>query len=155
MARRLSFIVLLIALFVGGCGGQSAKDKLIAQADPICKQVNERRAAANASLGNVTTLGGKGTLAKVAQTAPALSRFQHEAVAKLSALKAPSSMSKDWQTMLKGLQQLANYTAQIGFVAKAKKAAFGEKLIATSRELQKQLIALAKRDGFQHCGRLT
>jgi hypothetical protein len=154
MARRFSFLIVLVALLAGGCG-QSEKDKLIAQADPICKQVNARRASANASLGNVTTLRGKGTLAGVAKTALPLATYQHEAVAKLTALKVPSSIAKDWQTMLSGLQQLANYTAQLGLVAKANKPAFGEKLIATSRELQKQLIALAKRDGFQHCGRLT
>ncbi|HEX5853102.1 MAG TPA: hypothetical protein VFY36_08415 [Solirubrobacteraceae bacterium] len=154
MARRLSFLVVLAALFAGGCG-QSEKDKLIAQADPICKQVNERRAAANAALGNVTNLSGKGTLAAVARSAPALAANQHEAVAKLTALKAPSSVSKDWGTMLSGLQQLANYTAQLGLVAGAKKPQIGEKLIATSRQLQKKLIALAKQDGFQHCGRLN
>ncbi len=155
MARRLSYLVILAALFAG-CGGGSGSSpnaKLIAQADPICKQMNARVAAANAALGHVTNLRGAHTLQKVAQTGLGLATYEHQVVADLSALKAPSSLSKDWQTLLSGMQQLANYTAQLAVEAKAKNAKLGEETIAKSHELQKQLIAIATHDGFQHCGR--
>lgn len=155
MARRLSFLVVLTVLFVGGCGGSSPNANLIAQADPICKQVNARVAAANAALGHVTSLQGAKTLQQVAQAGIGLANYEHHAVAQLSALKAPSSLSKDWQTLLSGMQQLANYTAQIAIEAGAKNATLGDETIAKSRELHKTLIAIATHDGFQHCGRLN
>ncbi len=155
MARRLSYLILLTALFAG-CGGGSGSPnaKLIAQADPICKQVNTRVAAENSALGHATNLRGAHTLQVVAQTGLGLATYEHQAIAKLSALKAPSSLSKDWQTLLEGMQQLANYTAQLAVEAKAKNAQLGEETIARSRELRKQLIAIAARDGFEHCGRV-
>ena len=154
MARRLSFLILLSALLLG-CGGSSPNAKLIAQADPICKRVNVRVATANAALGNAKTIRGARTLQLVAQTGLGLATYEHQAVAQLSALKAPSSLAKDWQTLLSGMQQGANYTAQLAIEAKAKNATLGEETIAKSRELQKQLIAIATHDGFQHCGRLN
>ncbi len=154
MAHRLSFLVLLAALLVG-CGSSSPNAKLIAQADPICKRVNARVASANAALGNVKTIRGAHTLQLVAQTGIALAEYEHHAVAQLSALKAPSSVAKDWKTLLSGMQQEANYTAQLAIEAKAKNAALGEETIAQSRALQKKLIAIATHDGFQHCGRLN
>jgi hypothetical protein len=154
MARRLSYLILLTALLTG-CGSSSPNAKLIAQADPICKQVNARVAATNAALGHVTNLRGAHTLSEVAQTGPGLATYEHQGVTRLSALKAPTSLSNDWQTLLAGLQQLANYTGQLAIEAGAKNAKLGEETIAQSRKLQKQLIAIATHDGFQHCGRLT
>jgi hypothetical protein len=154
MARRLSYLILLTALFAG-CGGSSPNAKLIAQADPICKQVNARVAAANAALGHASTLRGARTLQEVARTGTGLAIYEHQAVTKLSALTVPSSLAKDWQTLLSGMQQLANYTGQLAVEAKAKNAKLGEETIAQSRALQKQLIAIATHDGFQHCGRLN
>ncbi|HWJ49431.1 MAG TPA: hypothetical protein VNR42_00330 [Solirubrobacteraceae bacterium] len=155
MSRRLSYLILLTALFAG-CGSSSSPNaKLIAQADPICKQMNARVAAANASLGHVTNLRSAHTMQEVARAGLGLAIYEHQVVAKLSALKAPSSLSKDWQTLLSGMQQVANYTAQLAIEAKAKNAKLGEETIAQSRAVQKQLIAIATHDGFQHCGRLN
>jgi hypothetical protein len=154
MARRLSFLIVLTALLASGCGN-SQKAKLIAQADPICKQVNTRRAAANAALGNVANLKSARTLSQVARMAAGIASFEHQAVVQLSALQAPSSLSQDWQTLLSGLQQLADNTIRLGAQAKAKNAKGGEKIITESRQIQKQLIALATHDHFRHCGRLS
>jgi outer membrane biogenesis lipoprotein LolB len=156
MARRLTFLILLAALLASGCGSSTSSPnaKLVAQADPICRQINDRVAAVNKSLGPVRNLRGAQTLHQIAQVGIGLATFEHQAVAQLSALKAPSSLSKDWQTLLSGMQQLANYTAQLAIEAKAKNATLGEETVAKSRTLQSQLVAVATNAGFQYCGRL-
>jgi hypothetical protein len=82
-----------------------------------------------------------------------VSAYESEAVAKLRQLSAPASLSSDWQTMLAGLQKLAKATGQLGVYAKEKNVAAGEKLLASSKVTREQLLVIAGRDGFSHCGR--
>lgn len=154
MARGFTLIAVLVVLTASGCGS-SEKDKLIAKADPICQQTNARIAAANASLQGANNLSDPQTVQKVAQTGLSLAGEEHKAVAKLTALKAPSSLSKDWKVILLGLQTLANNTAQLAIEAKAKNVQLGEETIRRNREIQKLLIKIAEHDGFKHCGRLN
>jgi hypothetical protein len=155
--RRSLLLLVLAAVVIAGCGsGQgasSSQSKLIAQADPICASASAKRAEANAKLGVVSSLSSPTVLKVIAETAPSVSAYENEAVAKLRRLSAPASIAKDWQTMLSGLQQLADATQQLGVYAKHKQAAAAEKLIAKSKNTRSQLLAIASRDGFANCGR--
>ncbi|MGO9762069.1 MAG: hypothetical protein ACLP1Q_12510 [Solirubrobacteraceae bacterium] len=158
--RLVLVLVALAALAVSGCGSQAAapRARLVAQADPICKQVNAKRTAADAAMDNATALTGpqgSKVLKYIARTASSLAAYELQAVDRLRALKAPASMAHEWQEMLTGLQQLANDTAQLGIYSASKNVKAGEKLLASSRQIRLRLIAIAARNGFAHCGRLT
>jgi len=165
MAHRHRFLVALItlpALLCVGCGGSASNSKettaraqLIAQADPICKQTNVKRLTINKTIGEVRTLAGARTLRTIARAMPGLAANEHQAVARLRTLTAPPSLSKDWQEILAGMQQLANNTGKLGVYARSKNVKGLEKVLASSQQLRLQLINVGTRDGFAHCGRLT
>jgi hypothetical protein len=158
MPYRRRILLLLLPLLVGvliagcGSGGSSPQQKLVAEADPICASASAKRAEANARLGTVTSLSSPTVLKIIGQTAPSVSAYESEAVSKLRRLKAPASLTTDWQTMLTGLQQLANATAQIGSYARSKDVPAAEKVIASSKRTREQLRVIAGRDGFKNCG---
>jgi hypothetical protein len=156
--RRFLLPLLLPLVILAGCGSgtqslPSGQRKLIAEADPICASASAKRAEANSKLGTVTSLSSPTVLKSIAETAPGVSAYESEAVAKLRQLSAPASLSSDWQTMLAGLQKLAKATGQLGVYAKEKNVAAGEKLLASSKVTREQLLVIAGRDGFSHCGR--
>jgi hypothetical protein len=155
--RRSLLLLVLAAVVIAGCGsGQavsSSQSKLIAEADPICASASAKRAEANAKLGVVSSLSSPTVLKIIAETAPSVSAYEKEAVAKLRKLNAPASIASDWQTLLSGLQQLAHATSQVGVYAEHKDVAAAEKLLASSKTTRTQLQAIASRDGFKNCGR--
>jgi ABC-type Fe3+-hydroxamate transport system substrate-binding protein len=153
----LSVLTVLVAVLISGCGGAKslppAQSKLIAEADPICASASAKRAEANKRLGGVTSLSSPTTLASIAETAPGVSTYENEAVAKLRKLTAPTSIATDWQSMLAGLQQLAKATGQLGAYAKEKNVTAAEKLLTSTKATREQLLTIATRDGFANCGR--
>jgi hypothetical protein len=154
---RTAVLLSLVAVLLAGCGStQTApapQRKLIAEADPICASASAKRAEANKRLGGVTSLSSPKTLASIAETAPGVSTYENEAVAKLRQLTAPASIATDWQSMLAGLRQLAKATGQLGTYAKEKNVTAAEKLLASTKGTREQLLTIATRDGFANCGR--
>jgi hypothetical protein len=157
MPYKRRFLLPLVALVLAGCGGAqalpSAQRKLIAAADPICASASIKRAEANARLGNATSLADPKVFKVLTETAPGVAAYEREAVAKLRKLSAPASLANDWQSMLTGLQNLAQATAQLGVYAKEKNIAAAEKIVASSKVTREQLLVIATRDGFADCGR--
>jgi len=167
MANKRRFLIPLIAAILAGCGGShtlsgplvgahattSAQSKLIAEADPICAAASAKRAAANAQLGVGASLTSPKTMFTIAQTAPGVAAAEHQAVAKLSKLKAPASIASDWRTLLTGLQQLASATAKLGTDASENNPQSARELVASTQPTRKNLEAIAARDGFANCGR--
>ncbi len=131
----------------------STSAQLIASADPICAAVNAKRLAAGKALGKATTLNSPRTLRVLAQTARGVAKVEYEGVARMRTLKAPPSLSADWQTMLTYYQQLASNTERLGHYASEKKVAASEHLIVGSHQLRERLLVIARRDHFAHCGR--
>ena len=160
MAHRLCIVIVpalaALAVAVGGCGSQeaAARARLVAQADPICKQVYASRLAANATLPNSLTVT-LGALQALARVAPGVAAYQHQAVDRLRTLKAPASLAHAWQEMLAGMQQLADDTTQLGLDAKAKDIKDTQLVISSGRALRKRLTVIAARDGFAYCGRTS
>lgn len=153
---RLAPIMAVIAIAAAGCGGSKAtatKASLVAQADPICKQISVARSAANAALTKATTATSK--LQILAKRAPAVAVEEQQAVVRLRALKAPTALAADWQQLLAGMQQLAQDTTQIATDAKANNLKSIETLTSSGRKVREKLTALANRFGFVYCGRTS
>jgi len=159
--RRRSLLPVLAAALAAapaGCGGTSTahtltRAQLIARADPICASASEERAKANARLRGATSLSSPQTLATLAETASSVAVYENQGIATLRKLSAPASLARDWRSMLAGLQQLANATAQLGTYAKEKNVKAAEQLLTSTSSTRAQLLVLANRDGFRSCGR--
>jgi hypothetical protein len=154
--RIAAVLVILSALAAAGCGSQQANGhtQLVAQADPICKQVAAKRSAANSALPS-SLVAPKQTLQVLARVAPGVAAYEHDAVRRLRALSPPASLAQDWQEMLAGMQRLANDTSTIGYDAKAKKFDKAHQVVVSGRKLQERLNVIATRDGFAYCGRAS
>jgi hypothetical protein len=156
MPRKLCLvsIVIVAAIVAAGCGSSSStptRKSLVAAADPICKRVSVKRNAANEA---VTKAGSQAKeLQVLARLAPGIAEEEHEAVAKLRSLKAPAKLANDWKAMLKGLQELANYTTEIAAHAKANNLKAVEAVTSSGQTVRLQLTVIASRDGFAYCGR--
>jgi hypothetical protein len=154
--RRFLPIAAVIATVVAGCGGDApvlTHAQLVAKADPICASASRRRSQATALLGGRASSLSSITLAGFETTAPGVAAYESEAVSKLRQLRAPAFLARDWQSMLAGLQRLANDTALLGKYAKKKNVAAVQRVLAGSRSTRTQLLAIANRDGFVNCGR--
>ena len=153
----LWFTVLLgcVVAGVAGCGGVTARGRFVGQADAICKQVAARRLAANAALSKAGTRSSANALEALAEIAPGMGAYEHDAVLRLSALRAPASMTREWQRMLAGMDRLASDTTRLGADAKSKNVKGGEALLVNSQRVHQELTALAARAGFTYCGRTS
>jgi hypothetical protein len=151
-------LAMLAALAVAGCGGAGSKTltraELVAHADPVCKQVSTRRTAANEELSKAGATSAKG-LRLLARVAPGIATYEHQAVDQLRALKAPATLTSDWQQLLAGMQTLADDAAQIGVEAKADKLKKVESITSSGRSVREKLTTIASRDGFAYCGRTS
>ncbi len=133
-------------------GGESST--LVAQADPICQQVAERRAAANAALRASGASTAK-TLGVLARSAPGVATYEHRAIDQLSALKPPAALASDWRQMLAGMQKLADYATRLGPYALSHNVKGIQALDADGKRIRAGLAAIAARDGFTYCGRTS
>lgn len=150
---RIVPIAVVIATAVAGCGGSNAtsKRKLVAEADGICKQISVERTAANKQVSKANGSTAK-ALAVLARVAPPVAADEHREIARLRALKVPSSLTADWQKLLTGMEQLANDASQIGSKAAAKDYKGIVSVTASGRKIRKSITAIATHDGFSYCG---
>jgi len=153
---RLAPIAIVIAVSAAGCGGSSGttKTKLVAEADPICKQVAVARAAANTAIAKAGSSTSK-SLKIVARVAPPIGAEELKAVAKLRTIKAPASLESDWRQLLSGMEQLGNDASALGAHAKAGEYKALTSITASGRKLRERLTKIATRDGFSYCGRTS
>jgi hypothetical protein len=153
---RLATVALVLAIVAAGCGssGSSGNASLVAEADPICKQVSVERTAANSAISKAGSSTSK-TLAVLARVAPPVAADEQRAIVRLRAIKAPSSLASDWQKLLAGMEQLANDATKIGADAKSGHYKDVTSLTASGRKVREQITAIATRDGFTYCGRTS
>lgn len=156
---RLAPVLIFAALLAAGCGGSghtttAGRTALVAQADPICKQVSLKRTAANEALGKAG-YSSKKELEILARVAPPVAADEQQAVERLRTLKAPASLSADWQQMLAGIQELADDAKKIATEAKANNLNGVKSTTASGQQVRQQLTTLAGRLGFSYCGRTS
>ena len=150
---RVAFsIAALAAVAATGCGSQAAAggpSHVISQADAVCKQVEARSAAINASLSKVRSQQMK----EIAKVAPGFSQFELQAVERLRALAVPASLAGEWRELLAGMQQLAVDTARLGVAAGAGNSKGMEAINASGQPIRSRLEGIAQHVGFKYCGR--
>jgi hypothetical protein len=144
-ARHLAALALAgIALAASGCGGSSAKPltraELTAKADAICRTVTARLAKNTIK-----------TQQDIARVAGELASFEENALNSLGKLVPPPALAEDWKRFVAGAQTLAENTAKIGEYARANDLKASKNLIVSSQATQKQMTAIAKRDGLKDC----
>jgi hypothetical protein len=157
--HRLSALipVVTVAAMLAGCGGSGSdgpsltRAQLVARATPICRATVKTRVEASKKLEKENTAAGP-PFAALAASAPALGASQTRAVAQLRKLSPPASLAKDWQSLLAGLQQLADDTAKIGADAKEKNIKAIEAIVSGGTGARTRLVTIAKRDGLEPCG---
>jgi len=140
---RAAIALTAIALAASGCGSSSkplTRAELTAKANAICKTVTAKMASKSAK-----------NEQQISQVAGELASFEQTALADLSKLVPPAELETDWKKFVSGAQTLAENTAKLGEYAKAKNLKAGKALILSSENTQKQMVAIAKRDGLTAC----
>lgn len=141
--RLLALSLIAVGLTAGGCGKSSkplTRAELIAKADVICKQVNDKLKS--------QTINSRQELVHAVTR---IASTEQAALAELSKLVPPAGLADDWKTIIAGAQTLADNTAKLGEYAKANRLNAAKSLIASSQKVQQQMLAIAKRDGFKYC----
>jgi hypothetical protein len=152
-------LAILATLVATGCGSSSkaeprgssgppsesaAAARLIAQADPICRRLNvELAAAARASHVAIATSALRNAV------------LERTAVAQLSKLTPPASLAQDWRQILRYRRTLAEELVKLGGYAKANDAQAIKALAVSKKRVHKKLFEIARRDGFEHCSRVS
>jgi hypothetical protein len=130
-------------LAASGCGSSSkplTRAELTAKANAICKTVTAKISSKPVN-----------TQQQVARVAGELASFEQTALLNLSKLVPPAELENDWKQFVSGAQTLAENTAKLGEYAKANNLKAAKSLIVSSEATQKQMVAIAKRDGLTAC----
>lgn len=143
-STRLASVALATStLAIAGCGSSEkplTRAELTAKANAICKTVTAKLAT--------RTIKSQRDIARVA---PELAGFEEAALGELSKLVPPAALADDWKKFVAGAEMLAENTDKLGEYAKQNKLKSAGVLIVSSEKTQKQMQALAKRDGIVAC----
>jgi uncharacterized protein with von Willebrand factor type A (vWA) domain len=142
--RRLAAIALAATtLAASGCGSSSkplTRAELTAKANAICKTVSTKISSKTIK-----------TQQDIARVATELASFEQTALTQLSKLVPPAKLENDWKQFVAGAQTLAENTLKLGEYARANNLKAAKSLILSSEAVQKQMVAIAKRDGLKDC----
>lgn len=145
--RALAATALTGAVLAATSCGSSPKPltraELTTKANAICRQVNVKLEAA--------TKGGVGSVQAIAHIAPELAAFEETALGELGKLVPPAELENDWKVFVAGAQTLAENTSKVGEYAKAGNLKGAKNLLTATSATQKQMVAIAKRDGLREC----
>jgi hypothetical protein len=144
IGHRHTVAVIAVTMFViAGCGSSSkplTRAELTAKANAICRTVTAKLASKSIS-----------SQQDIARVAPELAAFEQTALNELTKLVPPTELESDWKRFVAGAQTLAENTAKLGEYASSNKLKEARGLIVSSEAIQKQMVAIAKRDGLKDC----
>ena len=142
--RKLAAAMLAATtLALVGCGGSEkplTHAELVSKANAICKTVTAKFATKSAS-----------SMRDIARVAPELAAFEQKALSELSKLVPPANLEIDWKQFVAGAETLAENTAKLGEYAKANNLKAASPVIISSEATQRQMRAIAKRNGLTEC----
>jgi uridine phosphorylase len=133
----------VVAVAAAGCGGSEkplTRAELTAKANAICKTVSAKLAS--------RTINAQSNIGRVASE---LASFEQSELTKLSKLVPPAELESDWKRFIAGAQTLAENTSKLGELAKAHNLSATHGLVVSSERVQRQMMAIAKRDGLTAC----
>jgi hypothetical protein len=135
------------AALAAGCGSSPkplTRAQLTIRAEAICERVKAKLEAASRGQSDNTPQ-------QIERLTTKLSGFEQAALTELSQLVPPPALESDWKRFVGGAQTLAEETIELGEDAAAKNSAAGKRLLASAESTQKQMAAVAKRDGLKAC----
>ncbi|HEX3391142.1 MAG TPA: hypothetical protein VHS55_01110 [Solirubrobacteraceae bacterium] len=139
-------------LAVAGCGSTPkpplTRAQLTIKADSICRTVTAKLEAASKGESASTPRQLEHLTAKV-------SGFEQKALTELTALVPPATLEAEWKRFVNGAQTLAEDTAKVGEDVASKNTAAGKAAISQIGATQKQMVAIAKRNGFKDCEKVA
>ncbi|MFZ2112973.1 MAG: hypothetical protein WAU77_04490 [Solirubrobacteraceae bacterium] len=128
---------------IAGCGGSEkplTHAELVSKANAICKTVTAKFATRSAN-----------SVQDIARVAPELADFEQKALSELSKLVPPADLESDWKQFIASAEMLAENTSKLGEYAKANNLKAAGQLIRSSETTQRQMQAIAKRNGLTEC----
>jgi hypothetical protein len=140
-------VMLMACALTSGCGGSPkplTRAQLLAQGDAICRRVNKKLSA--------TTIK---TQKEFVRVLPRLSGYEQQGLAQLSKLIPPAAMADDWKAIVAGAQTLADDTAKLGALVKAKDLKATHAVVADIAKVGQRTAAIARREGFKNCSQLA
>jgi hypothetical protein len=144
------------ALLICGCGTSSSttgvkapsrpltKSQLIAKADPICARFFVKFHA-----------HGTKTAKEFVGNLRLLLSFERTESEELRKLTPPASMSSDWNKILTGQRTLTDDSARLLTYVRQGKLQAARPLLSAAQSARSQETALARRNGFKDCSRIT
>jgi hypothetical protein len=121
-------------------GTPLARSVWISKGDAIC-------ASANTKL-NSTTVRSTQDFARLLPQAAA---YDHTEATELSKLVPPTAMASDWVQIVTELQKFSELSAKAGEYARVNNLSAAKPVTQAGNTAQRQLVAIAKRDGFKVC----
>jgi hypothetical protein len=139
---RLAVALATATFAASGCGSAKplTRAELTTKANAICKTVTAKLAGHTIK-----------TQKDIARVAIELASFEQSALTDLSKLVPPTELADDWKRFVADAQTLAENTSKLGEYAKANNLKGARGLITSTEAVQKQMVAIAKRDGLKSC----
>lgn len=135
-----------------GCGSTAkpplTRAQLTSKADSICRTVSAKLEAA--SKGESVN-----TPQELQRLTTKVSGFEQKALSELTALVPPPALEAQWQRFVDGAQRIAEATTRIGEYIATKNTAASKAVISEVQATQKQMVAIAKRNGFKDCEKIA
>jgi hypothetical protein len=114
--------------------------QLIAAGDPIC-------ARANLKLKTMSSATRQDT----ARLLPQAAGYEHIQATELSKLVPPASLASDWKQIVAGIQKFSELSIKASEYLQAKNTSAAASIVQAANITQRQLTAIAKRNGFKAC----
>jgi hypothetical protein len=114
----------------------------ISEGNAICKNTEAKLATLNAH-----------TQAQLANELPLAASYYTVQAEELAKLVPPKSMAHDWEQIIDDIHLFSEYTDKAAEYIKTAHKVDGPAL-AKATNLQRQVVAMVKHDGFTHCVRL-
>jgi hypothetical protein len=128
-----------------GSGKSLSASRLVAEADPICKQLSSELDVTK----NTTR-----TQQDIVRVASQRAELEQAALIELSKLIPPASMASGWQLILADRKAVIEGLNKLAEDAGANNKPAEQPLLASSANIVRRLAAIARREGFKYCGEL-
>ncbi len=122
----------------------AAASQLVAQADAICRRLNEQLAASSRHI----------EASGIARAAARHAALERRSAAELARLRPPASLAADWRRIVLYRETSAEELVAFVRAVQAKDARATSTFAASKRRVHQSLSALATKDGFTDCARI-
>jgi hypothetical protein len=119
-----------------------AASRLIAEADVICRRLNNALAASKSAGKNAS---------QIVSASSRHAALERRTVAELNELTAPTSLTRDWKQIISFRRTLADDLIKLAHLAKVENSTAIRSLAASKTRVHDELTRIATRDGFKDC----